>query len=294
MRMKKKFKLFCFGFGQVAQYFVKSLIEKNLKFQLIATNTKKTQLKQFNGMHYQTHFFLDNKFDNSLLSDLKTSNKVLISIPPKKEEDVVLKSFNETFKKNKFDWVTYLSATSVYGDKKGRWVNEKAQPKPSSKRAIARLNAENSWLEYFNNFKLPLQIFRLSGIYSLESNVIKRLKKGTLKIVEKKNHYFSRVHVEDIAEVLMLSLKKNIKGKIFNISDNYPCSNEELAKYAANLINMPEPQKIQISDISSEMLKQFYRDSKKIDNKKMKTFFNYNLKYPTYKEGLEMIRNHQV
>ena len=292
--MEKNFKLFCFGFGQVAKYFVKNLIRNNFQFQLIATNTKKTQLKKFNGLQYKTYYFLDNKFDSSLLSELNTSNKVLISIPPKHEEDVVLKSFDKIFKKNKFDWVTYLSATSVYGDKKGQWVNESTQPEPSSKRAIARLNAENSWFEYFNNFKLPLQIFRLSGIYSLENNVIKRLKKGTLRIVEKKNHYFSRVHIEDIAEVLMLSLKKNTQGKIFNISDNHPCSNEELAKYAANLINVEEPQKIQVSDITSEMLKQFYQDSKKIDNKKMKSFFNYNLKYPTYKEGLEMIRNHQI
>ncbi len=125
-------------------------------------------------------------------------------------------------------------------------MNESTQPEPSSKRAIARLNTENNWFEYFNNCKLPLQVFRLSGIYSLENNVIKRLQKGTLRIVEKKNHYFSRVHIEDIAEVLMLSLKKNTQGKIFNISDNHPCSNEELAKYAANLINVQSHKKYKL------------------------------------------------
>ena len=29
-------------------------------------------------------------------------------------------------------WITYLSATSVYGDHKGDWVNEKASLKPTS------------------------------------------------------------------------------------------------------------------------------------------------------------------
>ena len=39
------------------------------------------------------------------------------------------------------------------------------------------------------------------------------------------------------------------------------------------------------------MLQNFYKDSKKVDNKKMKAFFNYDLKYPTYKEGLDYIFN---
>ena len=38
-------------------------------------------------------------------------------------------------------------------------------------------------------------------------------------------------------------------------------------------------------------MKKIYKDSKKIENKKMRIFFNYHLKYPTFKEGLEMIKN---
>ena len=48
---------------------------------------------------------------------------------------------------------------------------------------------------------------------------------------------------------------------------------------------------MKLSEIESEMLKNFYKDSKKVDNKKMKTFFKYKLKYPTYVEGLNEIFN---
>ena len=34
--------------------------------------------------------------------------------------------------------------------------------------------------------------------------------------------------------------------------------------------------------------------SKKVSNQKMKSFFNYNLKFPTYIEGLNYIRDHLV
>jgi nucleoside-diphosphate-sugar epimerase len=292
--MKKKFKLFCFGFGQVARYFVKNLIKKNFNFTLVTTNTSETELKKIADNYYKSYYFDNVNYDKNLLKELNSSNKVLISIPPKKKNDLVLKVFDKNFKKNKFDWVTYLSSTSVYGNKEGEWVDENTIPTPSTERGVNRLKAEDCWIKYFKSYNLPVQIFRLSGIYSYESNVMKRLQMGKLKIINKKNHYFSRIHVEDIAEILTLSLKKFESGQIYNISDNYPCSNEEIANYAANLIKSLKPKVIKPEAIENNMLKEFYKDSKKVNNKKMKTFFNYDLKYPTYKEGLNMIINYKI
>ncbi len=292
--MKKNFKLFCFGFGQVAKYLVKNLIESNYNFELITTNTSKTTVNEINNLKYKSYYFFNDEYDKELINELSNSSKVLISIPPKKQNDTVLKVFGKNFIEGNFDWVTYLSATSVYGDKKGKWVDEKTNPEPTSDRGIARLNAENSWLNLFLKFKLPVQIFRLSGIYSIENNVIVKIKKDKLKIVNKKNHFFSRIHVEDIAEVLKISLQKFQAGQIYNISDNYPCSNSEIAKYAANLLNVNIPKLISLEEITNSILKDFYKDSKKVDNKKMKDFFQYTLKYPTFKEGLNMIKNHII
>ena len=42
------------------------------------------------------------------------------------------------------------------------------------------------------------------------------------------------------------------------------------------------------------MIKNFYKDSKKVNNKKMKEFFNYSLKFPTYAEGLNYIRDNFI
>ena len=61
--------------------------------------------------------------------------------------------------------------------------------------------------------------------------------------------------------------------------------------YAAKILKTDLPKTIEEQDIKSEMLKNFYKDSKKVSNKKMKKFFNYNLKFPTYIEGLNNISN---
>jgi hypothetical protein len=64
--------------------------------------------------------------------------------------------------------------------------------------------------------------------------------------------------------------------------------------YGAKLLNLEKPKMIEFEDIENEMLKNFYKDSKKVCNKKMKKFFNYNLKFPTYIEGLSNIRDNFI
>ena len=48
---------------------------------------------------------------------------------------------------------------------------------------------------------------------------------------------------------------------------------------------------IEVDVIKSEMLNNFYNESKKVSNKKVKNYFNYNLKFPSYVEGLNYIRD---
>ena len=68
----------------------------------------------------------------------------------------------------------------------------------------------------------------------------------------------------------------------------------EVAAYGAKLLKQDKPNSVRLEEIESEMLQNFYKDSKKVDNKKMKAFFKYNLKYPTYEEGLTYIFNNDL
>jgi len=145
-----------------------------------------------------------------------------------------------------------------------------------------------------NKNKYPLQIFRLAGIYSKEFNILKRLQTGKLQVVDKKNHFFSRIHVEDIANILFKSLDNFKNNEIYNICDDKPASQSDVAAYGAKLLNLKNPITVKLEEVESEMLRNFYKDSKKVDNKKMKTFFKYNLKFPTYVEGLEHIFNNNL
>ena len=284
----------CFGFGQVAKHFIKKLNKDGVLFNLTTTSREETKNKKFENINYQSFQFKEKSFDKKFISKLEVADHILLSIAPVNGVDIVIKNFQNYFKSNKLKWITYLSATSVYGDHQGKWVNENSEAKPTSPNGIERLKVEKEWMELSNKFDLPFQIFRLSGIYSNQYNILKRLKSGEVKIVNKKDHLFSRIHVEEIANILSNSLNHFKKNEIYNISDDKPTSAEEVAMYGVKLLGVDKPKTIEINEIESEMLKNFYKDSKKIDNKKMKEFFNYKLKYPTYVEGLNYIFNNTI
>jgi len=287
----KEINIFCFGFGQVAKNFIKKLSIEKYNINLSTTSRSESSKETFKGISYNSYLFNSEKFDQKLVIKLKEADHILVSIPPENHEDPVVKNFSKFLENSKVKWITYLSATSVYGDHKGEWVNENSKTNPISNKGIARLKAENSWATLEKNNKLPVQIFRLSGIYSNEKNILVRLKLGDVKLINKKDHYFSRIHVADIANILFKSLSKFKTGEIYNLSDDKPASLEEVTLFAAKMLNIENIESIEVNAIKSEILKNFYNESKKVSNRKMKKYFNYNLMFPSYIEGLNYIRN---
>jgi len=290
----KDINIFCFGFGQVAKNFIKKLSIEQYNINLSATSRNKSSKKIFNGINYNSYLFNSENFDQNLVVKLKEADHILVSIPPENQEDLVVKNFSKFLESSKLKWITYLSATSIYGDHKGEWVNENSKTNPISNNGIARLKAEKAWVSLEKKNKIPVQIFRLSGIYSNEKNILIRLKSGEVKLINKKNHYFSRIHVDDISNILFKSLSKFKSGEIYNLSDDKPSTSEDVTLFGAKMLNIENIEKIEVNQIKSEMLKNFYNESKKVSNEKMKGYFNYNLKFPSYIEGLNYIRSNFI
>ena len=94
--------------------------------------------------------------------------------------------------------------------------------------------------------------------------------------------------------ILFKSLLKFKSGEIYNLSDDKPSSSTEITLYGAKMLNIENIKNIEVHEIKSEMLKNFYYESKKVSNKKVKNYFNYNLMFPSYIEGLNYIRDNFI
>ena len=61
-------KLFCFGFGQVAQSFVDYLLNCKVDLKLTITSRKKTSQLTFKNLEYLNYEFNENDFDKNLIN----------------------------------------------------------------------------------------------------------------------------------------------------------------------------------------------------------------------------------
>ena len=87
--------------------------------------------------------------------------------PPDKTliDPVIFHHKTDIQKMTALKWIGYLSATSIYGDHNGNWVDEETLPTPTNERGSLRLEAEKQWL----SLDMPVNIFRLGGIYGPHS-----------------------------------------------------------------------------------------------------------------------------
>ena len=62
-----KIKVFCFGFGQVAKYFVKKIIKEKQALELNVSSRKKTRTLTFEGIDLNSYEFNNNKIDKNIV-----------------------------------------------------------------------------------------------------------------------------------------------------------------------------------------------------------------------------------
>jgi hypothetical protein len=273
-----KTKFLVLGCGFSGNFFAKTI----RKFGCTALTSSRAKKQDPNSFVFNS--------ENGKVPDEKIFNGVthiLSCIPPDKNgRDPVLGSLKSKLQDLSLEWIGYLSTTGVYGNTKGEWVSEIDQPSPFQKRSHMRLNCEREWIKS----GLPVQIFRLPGIYGPGRSVFDKVSNSEIIEIKKKNHFFSRIHVEDIASAIHNSLQQKTPGEIFNITDDLPSESSDIVKYAASLLKIKNIKKINFDDPQlNEKTKSFYLDNKKVSNRKIKKILGWTPKYRNYKLGLKSI-----
>ncbi|MGB6230452.1 MAG: hypothetical protein WBF53_10040, partial [Litorimonas sp.] len=181
-------------------------------------------------------------------------------------------------------WIGYLSATSVYGDRGGRWAFEGEAPTPTLDRGRRRADAEARWLETYEQS----QIFRLAGIYGPGRSPFGKIREGSARIVHAPGHVVNRIHVNDIVSALLASIARPCAQDILNLADGEPATPGEVLSYAAGLLPEPTPPVVSLDhgDVSP-MARSFYAESKRVDISRAQQRLNWEPVHSTYKSGLK-------
>jgi nucleoside-diphosphate-sugar epimerase len=279
-------RLFAFGLGFSAQALAKRLAAEG--WQIAGTARDVGKIGELAARGYEIGQFSGEAGNTALHAALQGTTHLLHSIPPGPEADPVLAHYREAIAKlRSLEWIGYLSTVGVYGDQGGGWVDETARTKPNSARTEARVEAEQAWLAFGEEIGVPVQVFRLAGIYGPGRSVFDKLRDGTARRVKKDGQVFSRIHVEDIATVLEASIARPRAGAIYNVADDEPAAPGDVVAYAAKLIGIEPPPEVAFAEADlTPMARSFYEGSRRIKNTRIKSELGVSLRYPTYREGL--------
>jgi nucleoside-diphosphate-sugar epimerase len=225
---------------------------------------------------------------------LRTATHLLCSVAPVEGADPVLAAISGVLMgaAPALRWIGYLSTTGVYGDHAGGWVDEETQPKPTTDRARARLAAEARWFALGRASDVPVQVFRLGGIYGPGRGPFEALRAGTTRSIIKPGQVFSRIHVDDIAAVLEASMAQPNPGRLYNVVDDEPAPPQDVQALAAGLLGLAPPPAVPFEEEAprmNPMAREFYGESRRVRNQRIREELGVALAYPTYREGLAAV-----
>ena len=213
---------------------------------------------------------------------------ILVSVPPDEAGDPVLDLHGEDIAAlPDLRWLGYLSTTGVYGDRAGGWVDERSELHPSGTRGRRRVAAEAGWLDLWRRRGVPAHVFRLAGIYGPGRSPFAALRAGTARRIDRPDQVFSRIHVDDLAGVLLASIARPRPGAVYNVCDDEPAAPEAVIAHAASLLELPAPPLVPFEAAAlSPMARSFWDDNKRVSNALIKEELGVVLRYPNYRVGL--------
>ena len=284
-------KLFCFGYGYVAEHLASALKKHDDSWQICGTTRDIDKLNLMREDGIKAYLYSEETPFHDPFLILNGVTHILISIPPNKQGDIVFQTHaRDILKIPTIEWIGYCSSTSIYGNRDGEWVDETAEVKPTSERGSKRARAESAWLKMRRIAGIPINIFRLSGIYGVGRSALDGVRAGNTRRIHKKDHAFNRIHVDDIVQTMIASMSQPKPGDIYNLADNDPAPSHELIAYACKLLGQTPTPLVEYEDIDmAPMARSFYKENKRVKNDKIKSKLGIQLKYPDYKSGLDSI-----
>ncbi|MDT8376144.1 MAG: SDR family oxidoreductase [Mariprofundaceae bacterium] len=280
--------LIILGCGYVGERLAKASVAEGVK--VTGTTRSQERAEELRGMGIDAVAVESPE----LLPDelLQRCDALLDSIPLTRDEDgmhaLQLRWLPKIAPKlSNLKWAGYLSTTGVYGDADGAWVDENFPCRPTSARGSERLKAEQAWLDS----GLPVELFRLAGIYGPERNIASKLMTGGYKAVRwQPEHWSNRIHVDDIVAALMAAMHAPRRARICNLSDDEPLSHADYVIALAEMIGAPPPRILTPEagekELSPAML-DFFRDNKRVSNTLLHRELLPELRYPSFRDAFD-------
>jgi nucleoside-diphosphate-sugar epimerase len=189
--------------------------------------------------------------------------------------------------------IVYGSTSGVYGDCQGLWVDETRPVMPDTSRAHRRVDAEAQLRWFGRSAGVPTHILRIPGIYAPDregGTPRGRLLKGTPVLAAADDVYTNHIHADDLARACLAAMHVGKPQRITNTSDDTDLKMGDYFDLAADLYGLPRPPRLARQEAAAQlpaMQLSFMSESRRLDNRRLKTELRLKLRYPTVSAGLK-------
>ncbi|MGN6098484.1 MAG: SDR family oxidoreductase [Bosea sp. (in: a-proteobacteria)] len=282
-------KLLILGLGYSAGFFARAALARG--WEVTGTVRSAERAAELSREGIRTLVFGGFAVSTALAKAVAEAEAVLVSVQPAEDGDPVLQRLRgDLAAAPALRWIGYLSTIGVYGNQDGAWIDETQPVKPGNARNTLRVAIEQDWLALGRDSGKAVQIFRLAGIYGPGRNPVAKLREGKSTRLVKPGQVFNRIHVDDIAGILMAWLAGPRNGAIYNVTDDEPAPPQDVVSFAAELTGLEAPPEMPFSEARlSPMAASFYGENKRVSNALVKRELGYAFRYPSYREALRAL-----
>jgi nucleoside-diphosphate-sugar epimerase len=185
--------------------------------------------------------------------------------------------------------VAYISTSGVYGDCGGALVNETRPPRPQSARAKRRVDAERRLTDWCSRQGIALVVLRVPGIYAADRLPLDRLRSGTPVLEDAVDVYTNHIHADDLTTIALRALEADAPADVYNASDDSQIKMGDWFDLVADRHGLPRPPRVSLAGAERRVsagLLSFMRESRRLDNRRLKTLLDVRLAYPTVHDGV--------
>jgi nucleoside-diphosphate-sugar epimerase len=166
--------------------------------------------------------------------------------------------------------VSYLSTTGVYEDLEGVIDDSTPLPPQPSPQYAAVRAAEELYRS------VGAAVLRSPGIYGAERGIHRRLARGDFKLSGDGSRYGSRIHVQDLAQLLLASAAT--PRETFVVGDLEPCRQRELVAWLCQHLELPFPDSAPLDQVHETL-----RRNRRVDSSRALEKLRITLQFPTFR-----------
>ena len=177
----------------------------------------------------------------------------------------------------------YFSSSGLYGagPDDDVWIDETtpiAHDDPGMKNVVS----DEDEIQACNFERLKLVTLRLAPVYGPGRGVRNRLTKGDYKLLDDGSHAISRIHVDDVVNIVFAAERKAPNKATYLVADDEPTTQRDYATWLCERMGIPLPPSRSMFEPGASKVA---HRNRKIKNTKLKTELDLTLRYPTFREG---------